>query len=65
MTILLQIGCRPIGHINPDQIYFSDLEEFGCYRKGDQLRARNSLGVQPAIRLNIRLKCCGYWNPRS
>lgn len=34
MTILLQIGCRPIGHIDPDQIYFSDLEEFGCYRKG-------------------------------
>ena len=33
MTILLQIGRRPIGHINPDQIYFSDLEEFGCYRK--------------------------------
>ena len=31
----------------------------------DQFWARNSLGVHPATRLNIRLKCWGYWNPRS
>ena len=25
----------------------------------------NCVGLMPVMRLNIREKCCGYWNPNS
>jgi len=29
------------------------------------LRFLNSLGVYPTLFLNMRVKCCGYLNPKS